>query len=51
MKDKNQITVCFQSRLESERVPRKMLEPFAGTTLFDLALARLELIDAGRKFV
>lgn len=51
MKDEKQISVCFQSRLESERVPRKMLEPFAGTTLFDLALARLELIDADRKFV
>lgn len=51
MKPKNEITVCFQSRLESERVPRKMVEPFAGTTLYDLALARLELVDAQRKFV
>ena len=51
MKCEHEITVCFQSRLESERVPRKMLEPFAGTTLFDLALARLELVDASRKFV
>ena len=51
MKHKDDITVCFQSRLESERIPNKMLEPFAGTTLFDLALARLEMVDAPNKFV
>src|SRR3990167_2961747 len=38
MKNINDLCVIVQSRLNSERVPRKMLRPFAGTTLFDNVL-------------
>jgi CMP-N-acetylneuraminic acid synthetase len=35
--------ICFivQARLNSERVPQKMLRPFAGTTLTDIVLSKL----------
>ena len=38
MKD---ISIVVQSRLGSQRVPNKMLKPFAGTTLVDILLDKL----------
>ena len=37
--------VCFiiYARLGSERTPRKMLKPFAGTTLIDIALDKIKM--------
>ncbi len=43
MKDINDIFVIVQARLSSERVPGKMLKPFAGTTLMDIIFKKLEL--------
>ena len=40
MKDINEICVIIQARLGSQRVPNKMLKPFAGTTLTDIALEK-----------
>lgn len=41
MKDIKDICFIVQARLNSERVPKKMLKPFAGTTLTDLILSKL----------
>ena len=41
MKNINEIAFLVQSRLNSERVPRKMIKDFAGTTLSDLILEKL----------
>lgn len=41
MKSPSDIAVIVQARLSSERVPRKMVRPFADTTLFDIALSKL----------
>ena len=41
MKNIKDIAFIVQSRLNSERVLRKMLRPFAGTTLFKLVLDKL----------
>ena len=40
---KNIKDVCFiiQARLSSERVPNKMLKPFAETTLFEIAIQKI----------
>jgi len=40
---KNISDICFivQARLNSERVPQKMIKPFVGTTLTDLVLQKL----------
>ena len=40
---KNIKDVCFivQARLNSERVPRKMLKSFANSTLLDICLSKL----------
>ena len=35
MKNIDDICILVQARLGSERVPKKMLKPFAGTTLFE----------------
>jgi CMP-N-acetylneuraminic acid synthetase len=49
MKSLDDIAVVVQARLSSERVPGKMLRPFAGTTLIDLALEKLtRLASVGR---
>ena len=42
MKDLNNICLVIQARMASQRVPGKMLKPFAGTTLFDIALKKAE---------
>ena len=41
MKDLNDIAVVIQARLGSQRVPRKMIRPIAGTTLTDIALGKI----------
>ena len=41
MKNINEICILVQARLSSERVPGKMLKPFAGTTLMDILFEKL----------
>ena len=41
MKKLDNIAVIVQARLNSERVPQKMIRPFNGTTLFGLVLDKL----------
>ena len=41
MKDVHDIAVVIQARLGSQRVPGKMLKPFAGTTLMDIAIEKM----------
>ena len=41
-KNINDICLVVQSRLESQRVPKKMLRPFAGTTLVDILFEKLK---------
>lgn len=41
MKHKSDVLVLTQARLSSTRVPRKMVRPFAGTTLMDILLDKL----------
>ena len=38
----NEIGVIINARLNSERIPNKMLKPFAGTTLVDILLKKLK---------
>ena len=42
MKKLDSIAVIVQARLNSERVPQKMIRPFNGTTLFELVLDKLK---------
>ena len=41
MKNKENVAVVIQARLGSQRVPRKMIKPFAGTTLTDIAIRKV----------
>lgn len=41
MKSINDVCVLVQARLSSQRCPRKMIRPFADTTLMDLCLQKL----------
>ena len=41
MKDVNDVCFIIQSRLSSERVPRKMIKPFAGTSLVEIACKKI----------
>ena len=41
MKNVNNVCVIVQARLGSQRVPQKMIKPFAGTTLMDICLEKL----------
>ena len=41
MKDINNVVVIIQSRLNSQRVPKKMIKDFNGTTLLDICLQKL----------
>lgn len=50
----NDIAIVVQARLGSTRVPKKMLRPFAGTTLVDILLNKLrqsELIDPSQVYL
>ena len=42
MKALRQLAVIIQARLSSQRVPLKMIRPFAGTTLIDIALEKIK---------
>lgn len=39
------ISVVSNARLKSTRVPRKLVRPFAGTSLIEIALAKLDRMD------
>lgn len=39
------IAVVINARLESRRLPRKLLDPFAGTSLLEIALEKIDRID------
>ena len=41
MKEIKDICFILQSRVNSKRLPRKVIKPFAGTTLFDIAINKL----------
>jgi len=41
MKELDSIAILVQARLNSQRVPQKMIRPFAGTTLFGLVLDKI----------
>jgi|TARA_R110001632_G_scaffold230360_1_gene367703 CMP-N-acetylneuraminic acid synthetase len=41
MKSVNDIAVIVQARTNSQRIPNKMLRPFANTNLFELVLSKL----------
>jgi len=41
MKNINEVAVLVQARLSSERCPRKMVRPFAGSTLTEITLRKL----------
>ena len=40
-KSQGQVAIIVQSRLNSERVPRKMIKPFCGSSLLDILLNKL----------
>jgi len=42
MKDIKDIAVVIQARLGSQRIPKKMLKPFAGTTLVDIFMEKMK---------
>lgn len=42
MKPLDSIAIIVQARLNSQRVPQKMIRPFAGTTLFDIVLDKVK---------
>lgn len=42
MKNINDIAFICQARLQSQRVPRKMIKPFAGTTLMDILIDKIK---------
>ena len=41
MKKIEEVAIVVQARLSSERCPRKMVRPFAGTTLTDIACEKI----------
>ena len=41
MKQLSEIAVLIQARLSSQRCPRKMIRPFAGTTLTDISIRKI----------
>lgn len=46
MKNLNEICVVIQARLSSQRIPRKMVKPFAGTTLMNICLDKLSQLTS-----
>ena len=42
MKQIDDIAVVIQARLSSKRIPKKMIKPFAGTTLTDIFLKKIK---------
>lgn len=45
MKNKNEIAVIIFARLNSERIPQKMIRPFANTSLIEIALKKLLALE------
>ena len=43
MKKASEVAVLVQARLSSERCPRKMVRPFAGTTITDITLSHIHI--------
>ena len=41
MKNINDVCVIVQARLGSQRIPKKMIKPFAGSTLLDILFSKL----------
>ena len=41
MKDIKDVLVVVQARLNSERVPQKMIRPFNDTSLFEIAIKKI----------
>ena len=41
MKNIEDIVVILLARLNSQRIPKKMIKPFAGTTLIDIAIEKI----------
>ena len=42
MKNISDVAVIVQARLGSQRIPKKMIKPFAGTTLLDIILEKIK---------
>ena len=49
MKNPDDVLVIVQARLSSQRCPRKMIRPFAGTTLLDICLDKIVQSDIPKK--
>ena len=45
------IAVIINARLASTRLPKKLVKPFANTTLLDIALGKLSQIEANEKYL
>jgi CMP-N-acetylneuraminic acid synthetase len=43
MKKNKEVAVLIQARLNSQRIPQKMIKPFAGTTLTDIFMEKIKL--------
>ena len=41
MKDTKDVCVLIQARLNSERVPQKMIRPFADSSLFEIGIKKI----------
>lgn len=46
MKNKDNVCIVVQARLNSERVPQKMIRPFGDSNLFDIAIKKLLKLKA-----
>lgn len=46
VKNKTEIAIIVQARLASQRVPQKMIRPFAGTTLLDILFDKLATLKS-----
>lgn len=46
MKDIEDVCFVVQARLNSQRLPKKMIRPFAGSTLVDIVLSKLVSIES-----
>ena len=46
MKNPKDIGIIIQARMSSERVPRKMLRPFVGTTILDITLEKIKQLKS-----
>jgi len=43
MKANKEVAVIIQARLNSQRIPQKMIKPFAGTTLTDIFMEKVKM--------